>query len=69
MEGARRSSYQRGESAEDTVKNNQGSDEVIEVTYDREARERSDGMGMVDFADEMGMDPFSVWYGSIRTII
>ena len=69
MEGARRSSYQWGESEEDTVKNNQGSDEVVEVTYDREDREQSDGMGMVDFADEMGTEPFAVWYGSIRTII
>ena len=48
------------------VMNIEGSDEVVEITYDREDKEPSDGIGKDDPTDEMvGTESFAVWYGSV----
>ena len=46
--------------------NVEGSDEVVEITYDREDKEPSDGIGKDDLADEMGPESFAVWYGQFE---
>ena len=40
---------------------------MVEITYDREDKKPSDGIYKVDLADDMGMKPFDVWYGSVGT--
>ena len=48
------------------VMNIEGSDEVVEITYDREDKEPSDGIGKDDPTDEMvGTESFAMWYGSV----
>ena len=43
--------------------------EVVEITYDREDKPPSNiGIGEDTLADEMGVEPFAVWNGSIGLI-
>jgi hypothetical protein len=49
--------------------NVEGSEEVVEITYDREDKEPSNGIGKDDLADETGTESFAVWYGSVGPLI
>ena len=46
------------------VMNVEGSDEVVEITYDIEDKEPSNRKGEDDLSDEMGTESFAVWYRS-----
>ena len=51
------------------VVNIQDSADVVEITYDREDKPPSNiGIGEDTLADEMGVEPFAVWNGSIGLI-